>query len=124
MRFMIMLKMSEDAGPPPPAVMEAMGQGIGQMLASGAMLDTGGLLPSATGARVRLSQGNVSVTDGPFTEAKELVGGFAIVQVTSREEAVELGRRLIQLHKDHWPGWEGEAEVRQIADPDGGGPGG
>ena len=118
MHFMILIKMAEDVGAPPPALMEAMGKGMGELMASGTMLEAGGLLPSATGARVRLSQGRVSVTDGPFTEAKELVGGFSIVQVASREEAVELGREVIQMHKDHWPGWEGEAEVRQIADPD------
>lgn len=119
MRYMYLLKASEDVGPPPPELFEAMGQGIEDMTRSGVMLDAGGLLPSAAGATVRLAAGEISVTDGPFTEAKELVGGYSILQVRSREEAVEMGRRLIQTHKDHWPGWEGGVEIRQLADPDG-----
>jgi hypothetical protein len=120
MRFMVMVKASEQAGPPPQKLLEIMGKEAAELTGAGTMLDTGGLLPSAAGGtRIRLSQGRVSVTDGPFTEAKELVGGYAILQVASREEAVDLGTRLIRMHKDHWPDWEGEAEIRQIADAEG-----
>jgi hypothetical protein len=119
MRFMVMLKTREDIGPPPPELVEEMGKGIADLTGSGVMLDFGGLLPSATGALVRLSNGRLTMSDGPFTEAKELVGGYAVLQVQSREEAIDLGRRLIETHKDHWPGWEGEAEIRQLADPEG-----
>ncbi len=118
MRFMVMIKMREDVGDAPEALQAAMGAEMGELFRAGVMLDAGGLYPSAASAEIRLRSGDLSVTDGPFAEAKEVVGGYSIVEVRSREEAVELGRRVIQLHKDHWPGWEGAAEVRQIAGPD------
>jgi len=75
----------------------------------------GGLAPTSQGARVRVGRGKVSVTDGPFTEAKELVGGYAIIEVKSRAEAVEIGKDLMQLHGDVLgPTYEGEVEIRQI----------
>ena len=120
MRFMIMVKMPEDVGAPPEALVNAMGQQMAELFQSGVMVDAGGLYPSSASTEVRVHDGQLSVTDGPFTEAKELVGGYSIVEVRSREEAVELGRRVIQLHKTYWPGWDGAAEVRQIAGPDGG----
>ncbi len=83
---------------------------------AGVLVETGGLLPSALGAHVRLSGGKLSVTDGPFTEAKELIGGYAVYDVKSKEEVIEWTRRFMQLHKEHWPGWEGESEIRQIFD--------
>jgi hypothetical protein len=84
---------------------------------AGAMVQTGGLLPSAMGARVRLSAGKLTVTDGPFAETKELIGGYAVYDVKSKQEAIEWTSRFMQLHKDHWPGWEGESEIRQIFEP-------
>jgi hypothetical protein len=81
------------------------------------MVGAEGLLPTAKGARVRLDGGNVAVTDGPFTETKEVVGGFAIFEADSKETMLEWTRRFIELHKAYLPGWEGEAEVRQIAGP-------
>jgi|SRR5215217_4178535 len=117
MRFLSMIKMSEQVGPPPQALMEAMGKEIEQGFADGTVVDAGGLLPMAVGgARVRRSGGRTTVLDGPFTEAKELVGGYAILQYDSLEEAVAAARRIIALHEDLWPGWEGESEIRQIAD--------
>lgn len=113
MRFMIMLKMGEVCEPPE-QLMAAMGEGIRTLMEAGTMTDTGGLRPART--RVRLTAGRVKVTDGPFTEAKELVGGFGIVQVDSHEEAVRLATELIEIHRDNWPGWEGEAEVREIGE--------
>ena len=71
-------------------------------------------MPSARGARVRLRAGKISVTDGPFTEAKELIGGFAIYDVKTKEEVIEWTRRFMDLHKEHWPGWEGESEIREL----------
>lgn len=119
MQYMILLKAREDVGAPPPELMTAMGTGIAELMQSGTMLATGALLPSQAGARVRLSGDRVDVTDGPFTEATELIGGYAIVQVDDRQQAVDLGARLIGIHKDHWPGWQGEAEVRQMSNPQG-----
>lgn len=57
------------------------------------------------------------MTDGPFSEAKEVIGGYAVYSVKSKEEAVEFARRFMELHREHWPGWEGETELRQIFDP-------
>ena len=76
-----------------------------------------GLHPTSAGARVRLSEGKVTVIDGPFTEAKEVVGGFAIFDAPSKAEMLKWTTRFMDLHKMHLPGWEGECEVRQIAGP-------
>ncbi|GAA2043155.1 hypothetical protein GCM10009819_32200 [Agromyces tropicus] len=82
---------------------------------NGTLVELGGLLPSAAGAIVSLADGRISHVDGPFAESKELVGGYAIIEVRSRDEAVELGRRLMAIHLEHAPGWEGSCEIRQIA---------
>jgi hypothetical protein len=82
------------------------------------MVASGGLAPTAQSKRVRLSQGKVTVIDGPFTEAKEVVGGYAVFDLKSKEQAVESATRFMELHKEHWPGWEGETEVRQVFGPD------
>jgi hypothetical protein len=119
MRYMIMVKAREDVGAPPPQLLEAMARGMAELMQSGVMVEAGALLPSAAGARVRLAGDRVAVTDGPFTEATELVGGYSIVQVDRHEEAVALGRRLIEIHQEFWPGWRGEAEVRRLAEPTG-----
>jgi len=116
MRFMVMIKASEQVGPPPAELMDAMNKRMSELMGSGVMVDAGGLMPSQAGARVRLSGGRVAMIDGPFTEAKELVGGYSIIQVSSRQEAIDLTTEVIQIHKDHWPGWEGEAELRRLGD--------
>jgi hypothetical protein len=87
--------------------MEAMGKLAEESLKSGEMIETGGLGPTATGSRVRLAGGKITVTDGPFTEAKEVFGGYAVFELKSKEEAVERTRRFMELHHKHWPGWEG-----------------
>ena len=114
MRFMIMVKGRENAGPPPKALMDAIAKAGDEAMRAGTLVETGGLFPSAMGARVRLRKGALNATDGPFTEAKEVVGGYAVWSVKSKEEAVEAAVRFMEFHKEHWPGWEGEAEVRQI----------
>ena len=81
------------------------------------MLGSGGLAPTAQGARVRLSGGKVTVHDGPFTEAKEIIGGYAQFDLDSKEEAIEGAVRFMELHRKHWPGWEGETEIRPMLDP-------
>jgi|ERR1700674_326366 hypothetical protein len=116
MRFMTMVKSSEASGPPPKALMDAIAKLGEEGVKAGVMVETGGLLPTAMGARVRLSGGKVTVTDGPFSEAKEVIGGYAVYDVKSKQEAVEWTRRFMQLHKEHWKGWEGESEIRQIFD--------
>jgi hypothetical protein len=84
---------------------------------SGALLDTAGLSPSAAGARVTLRAGALSVTDGPFTESKELIS-YAIYDVRSKEEAVEWANRFLRLHRDLWPQWEGVADVHKVMGPE------
>ena len=67
---------------------------------------------------MRLSGGKLTVTDGPFSETKELIGGYAIYDVKSKEDALEWVRRFMELHQENWPGWEGESELRQVFGPD------
>src|SRR5271167_633290 len=113
MRFMMIVKHAETQGPPPKELMDAITKLATDEAKTGTMLGSGGLGPTALGARVRLSGGQVTVTDGPFTEAKEVVGGYAQFELASKEEAVQGAVRFMELHKKHWPGWEGETEVRQ-----------
>lgn len=119
MRFMMIVKHSEkQSGPPPKALMDAIDQLAQEATKAGTMVGAGGLGPTAQGARVRLAGGKVTVTDGPFTEAKEIIGGYAQFEVKSREEAIEGAVRFMELHKKYWPGWEGETEVRQMMGPE------
>ena len=118
MRFMMIVKHAEKQGPPPKALMDAMAKLAEEANKAGTMLGSGGLGPTALGARVRLSGGKVTVTDGPFSEAKEIVGGYAQFELKSKEEAVESAVRFMELHKQHWPGWEGETEIRQMYGPE------
>jgi hypothetical protein len=87
-----MVKTAE-SGPPSPELMGAIGKLAQELGQSGVLMEMGGLLPSARGARMRLSRGGISVTDGPFTESKELVGGFYIIEVDTQEEAIEWALR-------------------------------
>ena len=118
MRFMMMVKSKENAAPPPQGLMDAMGKLVEEAIKDGTMVDTGGLAPTATSTRVRLSQGKITTIDGPFSETKEVIGGYAIMDFKSKQEAIEAAQDFIELHKKHWPGWEGESEIRQIFGPD------
>ena len=118
MRFMMIVKSSERSGFPPKELMDAIGKLSEDAAKAGTMLGSGGLAPTATGARVRLSDGKITVTDGPFTEAKEIIGGYAQFELKSKQEAVESAVRFMELHKKYWPGWEGETEVRQMLGPE------
>ena len=124
MRFITMVKSAENSplGPPPSALMEAIGKLGEEAARAGVMVEMGGLLPTALGARLRISGGKLTVTDGPFSEAKEVIGGYAVYSVKTKEEAVEWARRFMNLHKQHWPGWEGETELRQLMEMSGSGP--
>jgi hypothetical protein len=117
MRFMMIVKHAENQGPAPKELMDAIAKLAEDETKTGTMLGSGGLKASALGARVRLSGGRVSVIDGPFTEAKEIVGGYAQFELKSKEQAVESAVQFMELHKKYWPGWEGETEVRQMYDP-------
>lgn len=118
MRFMMMVKTAERPGDPPKEFLEALAKLTAQANEAGTMLGAGALSPLPQSTRVRVSRGEVAVLDGPFTEAKEVVGGFAMFELNSKEEAVESAVRFMGLHKQHWPGWEGETEVRQIFGPE------
>ena len=113
MRFMMIVKAAENSGPPPKAMIDAMAKIAEEATKSGEMIESGGLASTATGARVQLSGGKLTVTDGPFTEAKEVFGGYAIFELKSKKEAVERALAFMELHKQHWPGWQGETEIRQ-----------
>lgn len=117
MRFMMLVKSAENSSPPPKELMDAIGALAEEAVKAGTMVDSGGLAPTAVSKRVRLSRGQINVLDGPFAEAKEVVGGYAQFEFKSKEEAVEAAVRFMELHKKHWPGWDGETEVRQIFGP-------
>jgi hypothetical protein len=114
MRFMTLVTSKEANSSPPPALMAAIGKLGEESFKSGKMVEMGGLMSSAAGARVRLAGGKITVTDGPFAEAKEIIGGYAVFELNSKAEAIEEVRKFLELHRLHWPGWEGESEVRQI----------
>ena len=110
MRFLSIYKTAERSTPPTAEEMATMGELIEEGMRSGWLLSTEGCLPSALGVRVRRSDDGVTVTDGPFTEAKELVGGFAILKANSKAEAIELARKFLGV------GGKGECEIRQLYD--------
>ena len=112
MRFLSIYKTVERNTPPTAEEMATMGKLIGDSMKAGFLLATEGCMPTALGARVRRSSGKVSVTDGPFTESKEVVGGFAILKADSKEEAIEMARQFLAIAGD------GECELRQIYEAD------
>jgi hypothetical protein len=118
MKYLMLIKHAESTRgePIPQALMDAMGDFVAQSFKSGVLKDTAGLKPTAEGFRVRSSGNRLKVTDGPFTESKEVVGGYALVEVASREEALQLARDFMELHRVHWPTFEGECEVRPVED--------
>lgn len=123
MRFMTLVKSAEQAGPPPKGLMDAIAMLGAEATRAGTLIATGGLAPSAMGARVRLAGGRLTTIDGPFSETKEVVGGYAIYEVTSKDEAIAAARRFLELHQQYWPGWEGEVEIRQVFGPEDAAPG-
>ncbi|MBL8786295.1 MAG: hypothetical protein JNJ59_15450 [Deltaproteobacteria bacterium] len=116
MKYLSFVRASETHrnSPPPPAMMEAMGGLIERFTREGALVDTGGLAPSKDGFRMRLADGALTTIDGPFTETKEIIGGWAILQASSREEILRLTTEFLDLHRVHWPDFECECEVRPI----------
>jgi hypothetical protein len=117
MRFLSMIRVQENTGKQPSErLMSEMGKLMVEMKRDGKLLDTAGLAPTSASKRVRLSGGRMSVVDGPFTETKEVVGGYAMLDAASLDEAVALTERFVELHKAD--GWELECEVRQLFEPD------
>jgi hypothetical protein len=109
-----MVKSAENQGPAPQALQDAMAKLTADSLQDGSLISSGGLSASANGFRVRSAGGKLTVIDGPFSEAKEVIGGYAVLEWASREKAVEGALAFMRLHSEHWPSWEGECEVRQI----------
>ena len=118
MKFLMMIKHSESLRSEeiPQGLQEAMGKFVTESFASGVLKDTAGLKATSEGFRVRQNRGKLHVTDGPFAEAKEVVGGYAMIEVGSKAEALKLANEFMQIHLEHWPTFEGECEVRPVED--------
>lgn len=126
MRFLLMIKADKnfEAGLPPepqekfPDLMAAIAQFSEEMSKRGILLASEGLAPSSQGTRIVASAGKLSKIDGPFAETKELIAGYALIKVDSRDEAIELAERFMKLHQDALgPTWEGVGEIRQVFGP-------
>jgi hypothetical protein len=125
MKYMMIVKLTgnsesrrnyENGALPVPELMAAIEELRLRSTASGTIVDTGGLFPDARGARIKAAKGKLTVTDGPFTELKEVIGGYAILEVKSKQEAVEIGKEFMQIHLDILgPSYEAEMEVREMA---------
>jgi hypothetical protein len=117
MRFLSMIRIDETAGRvPSEQLMADMGKLMEELTRTGQLVSTAGLRPSAEGVRVRLHRGGrLTVLDGPFTETKEVIGGYAILEAQSRAEAVDLTRRFLKVHGADW---DVECEVRQLDGPE------
>ena len=118
MRFMGTISSREDQGAPPPALMAAMGPFIQEAMEAGVISDTGGLAPAAEGTRFEMRDGRVDVLDGPYAEAREVIGGWVIYNVPSREVALQWTQRFMDLHRKYWPAFECTCELRQIMEPE------
>jgi hypothetical protein len=117
-RYMMFIKHpgDYDISQVPQSLFGAMGEFVEEYVKNGMFIDGAGLKPLSQATRVRLSGGKVTVTDGPFSEAKEVVGGYSLIEAPTHAEAVALARRFMELHRQHWPEFEGEAEVRPLED--------
>jgi hypothetical protein len=117
MRYMSIITEPADASyEMPPAMIEAMHAMANREVQAGRMLGGGQLLPPDKGARVTVDGGRITVLDGPMVEAKEVIGGYAIFEFASKEEAIASAREFLQLHLDHIPGWRGVCEIREMFD--------
>jgi hypothetical protein len=116
MRFLSLIRIDEKTGQKPSEqLMSDMGKLIEEMTRSGALISTAGLRPTSEGVRVRLRRGKLSTIDGPFTESKEVIGGYAILEASSKQHAIELTERFLKIHGDEW---DIECEVRPLDGPE------
>ena len=116
MRFLSMIRINENTGQKPSErLMQEMGKLMDEMTRTGALVSTAGLRPTKEGVRVRSRYGKLSTSDGPFTETKEVIGGYAILEAKSMAEAVDLTRRFLAVHGDEW---DLECEVRPLDGPE------
>ena len=118
MKYLMFIKHSEGYRNEaiPQALMDAMGEFVAEGFRNGTLKDTAGLKPIRDGFRVRSRGNRLTATDVPFTETKEVVGGYALIEVASEEQAREIARRFMELHRVHWPAFEGECEARPLED--------
>ena len=114
MRFLFMIQTAQEAHPPQ-ELLTAMHEMAKREVAAGRMIADGGLMPLAAGKRVRIKGRKLAVLDGPFTETKEVIGGFALFELPDMAAAVESARAFMALHLEFMPDWDGTCEVRQIA---------
>ena len=119
MRYLVMFKYNENGTAPPQVLLDALAKNRQEATQAGALLEVGGLFPSAFGARIRLTGGSLTVTDGPFTETRELVGGYSVYEVKSKQEVIDWTYRFMRLFAEHWPAGECETEIRQIFEASG-----
>ena len=113
-RYFTFIRGAENQGAPPKALMDAMENFIGESLQDGSLVSTGGLKLSPHGVRIRVGKGKLTMTDGPFAESKEVIGGYAILEAPTKAKVLEVARKFMQLHVETWPEWEGESEIREI----------
>ncbi|MEO3974168.1 YciI family protein [Streptomyces sp. CAU 1734] len=115
-RFLSLIRIEEQNPPvdgPSPELQERMGALLEEITKAGVMLDTAGLAPTSESTRITWSGGRIGYTDGPFTESKEVIGGYSIIQAKDKAEALEWGRRFLEVHEDYWTL---TLEVREIAE--------
>ena len=119
MKYLMLIKHSESyrGQPIPKGLNDAMEKFVTESFKTGVLKDTAGLTPTSEGFRVRSRGGKLHLTDGPFTEAKEVIGGYAIVDVESKDAAREVARQFMELHRVHWPEFDSECEVRALDGP-------
>ena len=115
MRFLSMIRIQENGQVPSESLMSDMGKLIDEMTRAGQLITTAGLRPTSEGVRVRLHRGKLSTFDGPFTETKEVIGGYAILEAKSKAEAIEMTERFLKVHGSEW---DIECEVRQLDGPE------
>ena len=116
MRFLSMIRVDEKTGQQPSErLMNEMGKLIEEMTRTGALVSTAGLRPTKEGVRLRWRRGDLSMTDGPFTESKEVIGGYAVLEAKSRADAIELTKRFLSIHGEEW---DVECELRQLEGPE------
>lgn len=116
MKYLLLVRHSESfrSESIPQGLLDSMGKFVEEGFKSGLLIDTAGLKPTAEGHRVTLNGGKLSVTDGPFAETKEAIGGYALVNVQSKQEALDVARKFMELHREHWPDFECVCEVRPL----------
>jgi hypothetical protein len=118
MKYLMMIKHDEKyrSEQIPQSLMDAMGKLVEDAFKSGKLKDTAGLKSTKEGFRIRSHGGKLTQTDGPFTEAKEVVGGYALFDLDSKEEALKTAHDFMELHRKHWPEFDGTCEVRPVED--------